>query len=340
MTDKDDERILLAHGSGGAMMHNLIRDVFLRHLDSPELAALDDAAELTIDSVRIAFSTDTFVVKPIFFPGGDIGSLAVCGTVNDVLMKGARPLYLSLGFVIEEGFFLKDLERIVHSIGQTSIEAGVSVVTGDTKVVGSGEMDGICINTAGIGVISAGISVSGSNAHAGDSILVSGTIGEHGIAVLAERNGLSLRGAVRSDAAPLTGTVLPFLDRFGASIHVLRDPTRGGLAATLNEIAGSSGVGIVVQESVVPVSDPVSAVCGLLGFDPLYLPCEGRFLAIVDDAVASDAVTFLRTMGNCPDAAMIGMVADSPHGEVILSTASGGRRILDMPVGELLPRIC
>ena len=338
--DNSNDRIMLAHGSGGLFMDNLIRNVFLRYLDSPELACLDDAAELTLPHNRLAFSTDTFVVKPIFFPGGDIGSLAVSGTVNDVLMKGAKPLYLSLAFVLEEGFLIRDLESILESIQQASAYAGVKVVTGDTKVVGRGEMDGICINTSGIGSILPGIDVNGSNARVGDAVIVSGDIGAHGIAVMVERNGLQLKGDITSDAMPLTKTVLPFLERFGEAVHVLRDPTRGGIATTLNEIAVSSGVSIFLEESAVPVSDWVHVVCDLLGFEPLYLPCEGRFCAFVDGSVADEVVSFLRSMGNSSLASKIGNVEQTSSGEVLMRTLSGGQRILDMPSGELLPRIC
>jgi len=335
-----NERIMLSHGSGGSLTHKLIKDVFLRYLGSPELAHLDDAAELTVENNRLAFTTDTFTVKPIFFPGGDIGSLAISGTVNDILMKGARPLYLSLGFIIEEGFMLRDLARILKSIQQTCSQASVSVVTGDTKVVGKGELDGIYINTTGIGSILPGISISGNNAREGDIVLVSGDIGEHGIAVMTERNGLKLDGNISSDAAPLNEAVLPLLERFGDAVHVLRDPTRGGIATTLNEIAASSGVTVSVDESTVPVSEQVHTVCELLGFDPFYLPCEGRFLAFVDSAAGDETVSFLQADKKCPGIAVIGKVTDSSSGEVLLKTLSGGQRILDMPAGELLPRIC
>jgi len=321
-------------------MQDLIHDVFFRYLDSAPLAEFDDAAELELDNSRLAFTTDTFVVKPVFFPGGDIGSLSVSGTVNDLLMKGAHPLWLSLGFVIEEGFAMHDLVCILESIQNTCHHAGVSVVTGDTKVVGRGELDGICINTSGIGSIPEGIQVKGSNAKEDDSVIVSGPIGEHGIAVMAERNRLSLKGAIESDAAPLTDSVLPLLERFGASIHVLRDPTRGGISATLNEIAVSSSVGIILEESAVPIRGEVQAVCDLLGFDPLYVPCEGRFQAFVDEAVTDDVLSFLHGIESCSGAAKIGRVVGSPSGEVLLATVSGGQRILDMPAGELLPRIC
>ena len=321
-------------------MHRLIREVLLQYLDCPELTPLDDAAEVVGGGERMAFSTDSFVVKPIFYPGGDIGSLAVSGTVNDLLMKGARPAYLSLAFVLEEGFPMADLVRILESIKRTCEQAEVSVVTGDTKVVSRGEADGVFINTAGVGSILPGVNLGGRNARVGDAIIVSGGIGEHGIAVMAERNGLKLGGDIASDAAPLNNVVLPMLERFRGVVHVLRDPTRGGLAASLNEIARASEVGLTVDESLVPVREPVNAVCDLLGFDPLYVPCEGRFLAIVDAKVADEVVTVLRAELNCPRATRIGEVGDASGGLVQLRTASGGRRILDMPAGELLPRIC
>ena len=337
---REAEKITLAHGSGGRMMQRLIREVFLEYFDSTELANLDDAAELIIDKSRLAFSTDTFVVKPIFFPGGDIGSLAVSGTVNDVLMKGGCPLYLSLAFVIEEGFPMQDLTRILESIRATAKRAEIDVVTGDTKVVGRGEADGIFIDTTGVGVILPGVDVGGRNAKVGDAIIVSGDIGAHGIAVMAERNGLKLEGDIRSDAAPLNRAVLPLLERFGEAVHVMRDPTRGGVATALNEIAVSSAVGIVLEEAVIPVSEPVTAVCDILGLDPLCLPCEGRFLVFVDPAVADEVLSFLQDLEECSNASKIGEVKGSSSGEVQLNTVTGGKRLLDMPAGEMLPRIC
>ena len=340
MVNDSKDRIKLAHGSGGGMMADLIRDVILEYLDAPELLKLDDAAELMVPQGRLAFSTDTFVVKPVFFPGGDIGSLAVSGTVNDVLMKGARPLYLSLGLVLEEGFLIDDLRTILNSIKQACGYAGVKVVTGDTKVVGKGELDGICINTSGIGSILPGVNVGGSCAGIGDSVIVSGDIGAHGIAVMVERNGLNLKGDIQSDAKPLTGEVLPLLERFGTSVHVLRDPTRGGVAATLNEIAASSGVRICLDETAIPVNDWVESVCELLGFDPLYLPCEGRFLIFADSSVSDELLAFMRDTCGCHNVSIIGTVESESSGEVLLRTVTGGVRILDMPAGELLPRIC
>jgi len=334
------DRILLAHGSGGEMMHSLISDVILRCSGAEDTADMDDAAALTIDGVGIAFTTDTFVVKPLFFPGGDIGSLAVSGTANDLLLKGAHPLYLSLSFVLEEGFSIDSFERILESKRRTAVDAGVSIVTGDTKVVGRGEADSIFINTSGVGRMLPGVHVSGNNAQPGDVVLVSGSVGRHGIAVMAERNGLNLKGDIGSDAAPLTGAVLTMLEQFPGAVHTLRDPTRGGVATTLNEIARASRVGITIDESSVPVDETVNVVCELLGFEPLYLPCEGRFLAFVDKSSSGEVLAFLKTEAGCTKAAVVGEVTTSSPGAVQLKTSSGGLRILDMPSGELLPRIC
>ncbi len=333
-------QIMLSHGAGGGKSQKLISSVFLGGLDSPELNRLDDAAELEMTDAKLAFSTDTFVVNPVFFPGGNIGSLAVSGTVNDVLMKGAIPRYLSLGVVLEEGFLIDDLKKIVKSIHKTCKAAGVEVVTGDTKVVERGKADGIFINTSGIGDIYPGAKISGMNAKPGNKVIVSGDIGRHGIAVMAERNGLKLTGDITSDAAPLTELVLPLFEKYIANLHVLRDPTRGGTGTTLNEIAESSCVRIEIDENEIPVSDEVLSVCELLGFDPLYLPCEGRFLAIVDNDAADKIVQDIRNHQNGRNAAIIGTIFESDIGEVILNTATGGNRILDMPAGELLPRIC
>ncbi len=334
------DRILLAHGSGGEMMHRLISDVILRCSGAAETVDLDDAASFTIDGVGIVFTTDTFVVKPLFFPGGDIGSLAVSGTVNDLLMKGARPLYLSLGFVLEEGFSIDSFECILESIRRTAADAGVSIVTGDTKVVGRGEADSIFINTSGVGRMLPGVHVSGNNAQPGDVVLVSGSVGRHGIAVMAERNGLNLKGDIGSDAAPLNGAVLPMLEQFPGAIHTLRDPTSFFEPNTPYEIARTSRVGITIDESSVPVDETVNVVCELLGFEPLYLPCEGRFLAFVDKSSSGEVLAFLKTETGCTKAAAIGEVTLSSPGIVQLRTSFGGLRILDMPSGELLPRIC
>lgn len=334
------ERIQLAHGSGGLMMQRLISDVILRELGDRTAVCLDDAAALDLSSTCVAFTTDSFVVKPLFFPGGDIGSLAVSGTVNDLLMKGAIPEHLSLSFIIEEGLPLDDFERIVRSIADTCRKANVRIVTGDTKVVGHGEADGIFINTAGLGCIVPGVEISGTKAAAGDAVIVSGGIGRHGLAVMAERNGLQLTGDIASDAAPLNAAVIPLLEQFGVSIHVLRDPTRGGVATTLGEIASASQVEITLDEETLPIDDPVQAISDLLGFDPLYLPCEGRFLAIVKDEISTEFISRLNGDLGCPAAVRIGTVHVSQRAGVSLRTLTGGRRNLDLPVGELLPRIC
>jgi hydrogenase expression/formation protein HypE len=331
---------MLSHGSGGGMSQRLISDLFLSYLDSDELAKLDDAAELKIGNSRLAFSTDTFIVKPIFFPGGDIGSLAVSGTVNDILMQGGKPLYLSLGFIIEEGFPIVDLERILSSIRDAAREAGVSVVTGDTKVVSNKDMDGIFINTSGIGLIPENVDVRGANAREGDSVIVSGSIGAHGVAVMVERNGLKWSGDIKSDAAPMTNIVVPLLSEFGGAVHVLRDPTRGGVATTLNEIASSSKVTIAVEESSIPVDRHADAVGEILGIEPLYMPCEGRFLAFVEASRTEEVLDFIRSIDGRLDPRKIGQVEGHSEGQVHLVTRAGGTRILDVPVGELLPRIC
>jgi hydrogenase expression/formation protein HypE len=333
--------IQLAHGSGGKKMYELIKNTILAELGINTDKGLDDAAELHVETSRLAFTTDSFVVKPLFFSGGNIGSLAVSGTVNDLLMKGAVPKYLSLGLIIEEGFALEDLNTILKDIKKHCDHAGVTIVTGDTKVVGKGEADGIFINTTGVGEIIPDTHIKGSNAKPGQAVIVSGTIGEHGVAVMAKRNELELQGNIKSDAMPLTNTVLPLLETFGASVQVLRDPTRGGVATTLNEIALDSHVEITIDEAVLPVSPHVQAVSDLLGFDPLYLPCEGRFLALVDGNKADDILNFLNKQDPTNKACIIGTVdKETTTGGVMLTTLTGGKRVLDLPVGELLPRIC
>lgn len=335
-----DDYITLAHGAGGQRMRDLIEGHIVPLCPSPELRLMDDAAAVNVGKASIAFTTDSFVVQPLFFPGGDIGSLAVSGTVNDLLMKGARPLYLSLGFIIEEGFPVTRLDRILDSIATTCSLAGVSIVTGDTKVVGKGQADGLYINTSGIGEILPSVSVSGSNARPSDKIIVSGSIGRHGIAVMAERNGLNLRTPVSSDAGPLTDSVIPLLTSFAESVHVLRDPTRGGIAAALTEIAAASGITVTIDETAVPVDNQVAAVCELLGFDPLHLPCEGRFVAFVEGDAADDILTFLSVECRLQDARILGEVSDAYPGHVYLMSSAGALKILDRPDGEMLPRIC
>jgi len=332
------DRILLAHGSGGKLAHDLIKSRFVGALDNPVLSKLDDSAVLEMKG-RIAFTTDSYVVSPIFFPGGDIGKLSICGTVNDLATSGARPLYLSLAFIIEEGLPLEELERVVASVQKTASGAGIKIVTGDTKVVDRGSADKLFINTAGIGIIPDGVNISGSNARPGDKVILSGSIGDHGIAVLSQRQGLSFGTTLESDCAPLAGMVAETLEA-SINIHSLRDPTRGGLATTLNELAEQSRVSIRIEESQIPVKDEVSGACEMLGLDPLYIANEGKMIVIVPP---EDADTVLHTMRKNiygKNAAIIGEVLDGHPGRVVMKTALGSSRIVDMLVGEPLPRIC
>jgi hydrogenase expression/formation protein HypE len=340
-----DDVILLAHGSGGGQTHRLIEQVFRTRLDNEFLRQGDDAAllpcpaELTETGARLAFTTDSFVVKPLFFRGGNIGKLAVCGTVNDLAVQGAEPLYLSLAMIIEEGLSFADLERIVDQIAITAKAAGVKIVTGDTKVVERGQADGLYINTAGVGVVPAGRRIGGALARPGDQVLVSGSLGEHALAVLSERAGLSWETPLASDCAPLNGLVKELLAAVPGT-RVLRDPTRGGLATTLNEIARQSGVGIRLKETAIPVSPEVQGACDMLGFDPLYAANEGKVIVVVPPGQADTALTALRRHPLGEGAALIGEVTEAPQGLVTMVTRFGGERVLDMLEGEMLPRIC
>ncbi|MDH7499412.1 MAG: hydrogenase expression/formation protein HypE [candidate division NC10 bacterium] len=334
------ERILLAHGAGGRMAHELIARQFLPFLLNPMLSPLDDSAILPMEGARFAFTTDSYVVDPLFFPGGDIGRLAVCGTVNDLAMGGAVPLYLSLSLIIEEGFMLEELKRILSSVREAAQEAQVLVVTGDTKVVGRGGADKIFLNTAGIGILpKEQIHISGGNAQVGDRVILSGSIGEHGIAVLSKREGIFLGEETESDVAPLNGLVQGMLQA-SHQVHVLRDPTRGGLASALNEIAEHSQVGIVIEESKIPVRESVQGACELLGLDPLYIANEGKLVAIVKKEASSKILRAMRRNPLGRDAEVIGEVVADPRGMVLLKTRIGGTRVLDMLSGEPLPRIC
>ena len=333
------DKILLAHGSGGKLSHELVTELFLPVFDNPELNRLDDRAEVQAGGVRLAFTTDSFVVSPPFFPGGDIGKLAVCGTVNDLAMGGAEPLWLSTGFIIEEGFSMEKLKAIAVSMKKTADEAGVKIVCGDTKVVEKGSLDQIFINTSGIGIVPEGVQISGNRAKPGDKVIINGFIGDHGIAVMAERQGLSFRNQVTTDSAPLNSLVRSMLE-VSKDIHVLRDPTRGGVATTLNEIALQSNMGIVLQEKSLPVRDEVMAACEILGFDPLYVANEGKVLAIVPRECADSVVSAMRKDRYGIDSMIIGEVVDDHRGKVVLATGIGGKRIVDMLVGEQLPRIC
>lgn len=334
-----EDKILLAHGSGGKLSHQLVKEIFLPAFDNQELNQLDDRAEVMASGVRLAFSTDSFVVNPQFFEGGDIGKLAVCGTVNDLAMGGAVPLYLSSGFIIEEGFPVSQLKEIVSSMKKTADECGVKIVCGDTKVVEKGSADGIFINTAGIGTVPDGVNISGNLAKPGDKVIINGFIGDHGIAVMAERQGLSFTKKIASDCAPLNGLVKTILE-VSKDIHVFRDPTRGGVATTLNEIAEQSRVGIVLQEESIPVREQVQAACEIMGFDPLYVANEGKLLAIVPAGIADEVLAAMKKHKYGEDSRIIGEVVSDNPGKVVMSTGIGGKRIVDMLVGEQLPRIC
>jgi len=333
-----DDSILLAHGSGGKLSHELVEKKFLPFLANPALNKLDDSAIFEA-SGRLAFTTDSYVVNPIFFPGGDIGKLAVCGTVNDLAMNGAKPLYLSLSAIIEEGFLLSELEQIVQSIKKAAEEAEVSIIAGDTKVVNRGQADKLFITTSGVGIISPGVDISGANARAGDKILLSGTIGDHGIAVMSQREGLRFSMTLESDCAPLNRLVSQML-KASSRIHCLRDPTRGGLATTLNELTRQSKVGIVVEEAKIPVKEEVKAACELLGLDPIYVANEGKLVAVVDPADADKILARMRKNHYGRDATIIGEVTSEHPGKVTMKTKLGPSRIVDMLSGELLPRIC
>ena len=330
--------VQLAHGGGGRLMRQLIESTF-RPAFGPRGEPPHDSAVVEIDGVRLAFTTDTFVVRPLFFPGGDIGRLAVCGTVNDLAMAGARPLYLSAGFVLEEGLPLETLRRIVDSMHEESRGVGVQIVTGDTKVVDRGKGDGIFINTAGIGQVPRGVEISPRRVVPGDAILVSGDLGRHGMAVMSVREGLGFSGDLASDCAPLAGLVEAML-AVGDGIHCLRDLTRGGLAAALCEIAEDAQVGIEVDEAAVPVSGPVSAACELLGLDPLYVANEGRLVAMVAAEAAEQVLEILRRHPAAHGPAIIGHVLAEHPGTVEMRGLLGGGRILDLLSGEQMPRIC
>ncbi len=338
-------RIDMGHGAGGKAGAQLIEELFLPALDNPFLRQGDDGAALPLPAFdpaggRLVMATDGHVISPLFFPGGDIGCLSVHGTVNDVAMLGARPLYLSASFIIEEGFPLADLQRIVKSMGQAAREAGVPVVTGDTKVVEKGKGDGVFISTTGVGVLQPGVSVSGRNARVGDAILVSGTIGDHGVAVLSQRESLAFETTIKSDTAALHTLVANLLAAAPGAVRVLRDPTRGGLATTLNEIASQSGVGMRLQEAAIPVKPQVDAACELLGLDPLYVANEGKLVAIVAPEAADALLAAMQAHPLGGDAARIGVVTADPHHFVQMDTRFGGRRVVDWLSGEQLPRIC
>jgi len=333
-----EDRILLAHGSGGKLSHDLIEKKFVSTLGNPILNKLDDSAVFQL-SGRLAFTTDSYTVSPIFFSGGDIGKLAVCGTVNDLAMSGATPLYLSLSLIIEEGLLTSKLDKIIDSICQAATEAKVQIITGDTKVVNQGSADKVFINTSGIGVVPPGVNISGANATPRDKVILSGSLGEHGIAVLSQREGLEFNVPIQSDCAPLNKMVTEILE-ISANIHCLRDPTRGGLASTLNEFAKQSNIGIRIYEDSLPANEAVQAACELLGFDPLYVANEGKLVAVVSPPDADKVVAKIKQNQYGNKANIIGEIVEEHPGRVIMKTRLGSSRIVDMPVGELLPRIC
>jgi hydrogenase expression/formation protein HypE len=333
------DKVLLGHGSGGKLSAELIRDVFLPALQNPVLAQLNDQAVVNVNGLRLALTTDSFVVKPLFFPGGDIGSLAVHGTINDLAVGGATPLFLSAAFILEEGLSMDELRRVVSSMQRAAAQAGVQVVTGDTKVVEKGKGDGLFINTTGLGLVPDGLDLSADRARPGDKVLLSGPIGDHGIAILAQREGLEFETTIESDSVALHTLVAGMLQVTG-EIRCMRDPTRGGLSSALNEIAAQSRVGIELEERAIPVREEVKGACELLGLDPLYVANEGKLIAIVAPSVADE---LLRTMRGHPlgrESQIIGTVKDDNPGLVTMRTTLGTTRIVDMLAGDQLPRIC
>lgn len=341
-----NERIILGHGSGGKLSHDLITHLFLPSFDNPALRVGDDSGVVQLsEGERLALSTDSHVVWPLFFPGGDIGRLAVCGTVNDVAMSGAVPRYLTAGFILEEGLEVSVLKRIIESMTSAAQEAGIEIVAGDTKVVQKGKADGVYINTAGFGVVPSGVHISGANAQPDDIVILSGPIGDHGIAVLSARGELGFEALLSSDVAPLNGLVSAILKTAKESgdlsgIHVLRDPTRGGLATSLNEIARQSGMAIIIEESLIPVRPATLAACELLGFDPLYIANEGKLIVIVSPMLAEQVLNTMRQTPYGEESVIIGKITDTPKYRVLMKTAIGSSRVVDVLSGELLPRIC
>jgi len=332
------DTVVLGHGSGGKLSHDLLQRLFLPELGKAAPRALDDSAVLTLNGQRLAITTDSHVVSPLFFPGGDIGRLAVCGTVNDLAMAGAKPIALTCGFVIEEGLSFEILQRVVQSMQDAAAEAGVFIAAGDTKVVQKGGADKLFINTSGIGTIKDGINISGANAQVGDVVIVSGTIGDHGIAVLSAREDLGFETTLESDVAPLNHLVDAMLD--AGEIHVLRDPTRGGLATSLVEIASQSNVTVEINEQALPFKPAVKAACEMLGFDPLFVANEGKLVAFVKESDADKILGVMKKTKYGEDAVIIGKVIETGKSQVRMKTAIGGTRLVDMLPGEMLPRIC
>jgi hydrogenase expression/formation protein HypE len=334
-----DEVVTLAHGSGGKATQTLVEGLFLEELRNPLLEPLEDAAQVEVNGSRLAFTTDSYVVKPIFFPGGNIGELAVNGTVNDLAVSGARPLALSAGFVVEEGFAVRDLRTIAASMARAAATADVSVVAGDTKVVERGKADGLYLNTTGIGLVPDGVELGVERVQTGDRVVVSGTLGDHGMAVMIARGELQLEVELESDTASVHELAARLLE-LGSAVHWLRDPTRGGLATSLNELARGADVAVVLSESALPLRPTVVGACEILGIDPLYVANEGKLVAIVAEEAAEDALAQLRAHPLGSEAALVGEIRTEPEGLVLLDTAFGGSRIVDMLVGDPLPRIC
>ncbi|MEN8097770.1 MAG: hydrogenase expression/formation protein HypE [Chloroflexota bacterium] len=334
--------VVLSHGGGGKLSSDLIQHLFLPEFDNPILASMSDAAVVQINvqaDTRVAISTDSYTVTPLFFPGGDIGKLAIHGTVNDVAMSGATPMYITAAFILEEGLPMETLHRVAESMAEAGETSGVSIIAGDTKVVGLGHGDGVYVNTTGFGIVPEGVKISVDQAKPGDVVLVSGDIGDHGIAILSIREGLEFESPVLSDTAPLHTLVNAML-AVSKQIHCLRDPTRGGLAATLNEIAAASGVGIHIDENSLPIAGPVQAACEMLGLDPLHIANEGKLVAVVPQEIAESILERLKQHPLGTGAAIIGQVVSDHPGMVVASTGIGGRRIVDQLVGDQLPRIC
>ena len=336
---RDYPQIVLGHGSGGRLSADLIQHLFVPLFDNPALAGLNDQAVLDINGARVAFTTDSFVVQPLFFPGGNIGSLAVHGTINDLAVSGAQPLYISAGFILEEGLLMDDLGNIAVAMAEACKSAGVQLVTGDTKVVNKGKGDGVFINTAGIGLVPPGVTIAADRARPGDVVLVSGTVGDHGMAIMSVREGLSFETELVSDSAALHTLVAGML-AVTPDIHCLRDATRGGVAAVLNELAERSRVGFDLDETAIPVRPAVMAACEMLGMDPLYVANEGKLVAVVPAEQAGAVLDAMRAHPLGRDAAIIGRAVNEHPGMVVARTAIGGRRVVDMPLGEILPRIC
>lgn len=335
----NSDKILLDHGSGGRLSHKLITELILQYFNNPILAELDDSAVFKINGQTLAFSTDSYTVDPIFFPGGDIGELAINGTVNDLAMRGAKPLYISVGFIIEEGFPKTDLKKILNSMKQAAAQADVIVATGDTKVVPQKAADKIFINTSGVGIVAESIHISGKNAQPGDKILISGTIADHGITILTQREGLNFDSPLQSDTAPLNHLVADMITA-SDQIHALRDPTRGGLGTSLNEIAWQSNAGVKLEEQAIPIKAEVEGACELLGLDPLYIANEGKLIACIGSSDAEKVLQVMRANKFGKDACIIGEITEDNPGKVLMKTTIGGTRIVDMLTGEQLPRIC